>query len=743
MQLDPADYLRLDVPHSLGATASGASFATSSGDVLDVQCFGEGAFRVRVGPNTRPDYGIVVGRAKECAVAQRLPGAWTFTSGDSMLELSGSPLRINLVWKGTTVLRSITDEHFRGFTRLPTFGRLRHGGLWSAAFALDAGEPVYGLGEKFGPLDKRGQLIHSQVEDALGVNTGLAYKNTPFAWGPGHGRGAWGTFVNTPGMVTHGVGHPDWSHRSYSLMVEDEALDLFVFAGDTPAAIIDRYTKLTGRPGGVPPWSLGLWVSRAYYRTPEEALAVAAKLRERRIPADVLTLDGRAAWNVDTRFDFTWDPERFPDPAATLAKIKAHNLKVCVWEYPYVSVDSPLFQELASLQYLLMTDAGDPYVFGWDTTPQTSPFGNVLTPLPESGIVDFTNPDAFDWWRDAHQRLFEEGVDVIKSDFGEQVPGDAVAFNGDDGRRLHNVYPLLYNRCVYEATARFQAPSAGPPIVWSRAAWAGSQRYPLGWGGDPQSDWEGLAASIRGGLSWGMSGNPYHSSDIGGFYGAAQPSAELYVRWLQAAVFASHMRLHGIGDREPWAFGAEAEGIVRKWLAMRYRLIPYLERLVADATATGMPVMRAMPLAFPDSRLTRDFETQFMCGDALLVAPIVREGGEVDVALPPGAWYDLNSRARYPGSQVLRYAARLDQFPVFGREGCALPLGRAVQHTGEINRENPLELLWLFGKPAQPLEGFRQVRIENDRNGTRIVRATLNVDVQVFGDASAINVMPL
>ena len=743
MQLDPADYLRLDVPHSLGATAAGAAFATSSGDILDVECYGEGTFRLRLGPNTRPDYGIVVGRARGCEVAQRLPGTWTFTAGDSRLEIGGSPLRIALAWKGAVVVRSITDEHFTGRTRLPTFGRLRQGGLWSAAFALASSEPIYGLGEKFGPLDKRGQLIHSQVEDALGVNTGLAYKNTPFAWSPGAGKGAWGAFVHTPGMVTHGVGHPDWSHRSYGVMVEDEALDLFLFAGDTPASIIDRYTQLTGRPAAVPRWSLGLWVSRAYYATPADALAVAARLRERRIPADVLTLDGRAAFDTETRFDFTFDAERFPDPAATLAKIKAHDLRVCVWEYPYVSVNSPLFQELASQQYLLLTQNGDPYVFGWDTNPGSSPFGSVLTPLPESGIVDFTNPDAYAWWRDAHQPLFESGVDVIKSDFGEHVPEDAVAFNGDAGARLHNVYPLLYNRCVFEATARFQPPADGPPIVWSRSAWAGSQRYPLGWGGDPQSDWEGLAASIRGGLSWGMSGNPYHSADIGGFYGSAQPPAELYVRWLQAAVFSSHMRMHGIGEREPWAFGAEAEGVARKWLAMRYRLIPYLERLVAEAVATGMPIMRAMPLAFPDSRLTRDFETQFMCGDALLVAPIVREGGEVDIALPPGAWYDLNSRARYPGSQVMRYAARLDQFPVFGREGYALPLGRAVQHTGEINADNPLELLWLFGRPQHSLHGYRQLRIDDDRNGGFVVRAALNVDVQVFGDAAGVNVLPL
>jgi alpha-D-xyloside xylohydrolase len=265
----------------------------------------------------------------------------------------------------------------------------------------------------------------------------------------------------------------------------------------------------------------------------------------------------------------------------------------------------------------------------------------------------------------------------------------------------------------------------------------------MGWGGDPQSDWEGLAASIRGGLSHGMTGNPYHASDIGGFYGADQPTPELFLRWLQATVFSSHMRLHGIGEREPWAFGPEAEAIARKWLALRYRLIPYLERVVKQASRTGLPVMRAMPLAFPGNALTRNCDTQFMCGEALLVAPIVQPGGEVEVALPPGGWFDLNTRQRYAGRQVLRYRAKLDQFPVFGREGYALPLGRAVQHTGEINADNPLELLWLFGAPSHPVQGYRQLRIDDARNGHRTVRAALNVDVQIFGDAPSVNVLPL
>src|SRR5215470_318356 len=268
MPFDPASYIRLSAPNSLGLSASGGAFATSTGDVFEVACYGPGAFRIRVGPNTKPDYGFILGRAQRCEAEQTDPGAWSFTTGSSRLELVGEPLAFRLLQDGKPLLGSITDEHFRGFPRLPVIGRQRSGAQWTCAFALASGEPVYGLGEKFGPLNKRGQLVHSQVEDALGVNTDRSYKNVPFCWSPGTGAGAWGVFVNTPGRVLHGVGHPEWSHRSYALVVDDEALDWFLIAGRDPAQIIERYTHLTGRAPDVPLWGLGLWVSKAYYRTP-------------------------------------------------------------------------------------------------------------------------------------------------------------------------------------------------------------------------------------------------------------------------------------------------------------------------------------------------------------------------------------------------------------------------------------------------------------------------------------------
>ncbi len=735
MFLDPSAYLRLDIEGSLGATSTGASFATTTGDMLEVTAFGPDTFRVRMGPNTRPDYSLVTGRARACITAEPARGVWTFTSGDATLELAAAPLRMRLSWQGTPVLASTTDAAPGGFTRLPSFGRGVRGGVWTAALALASGEAVYGLGEKFGPLDKRGQLIHSQVEDARSVNTGIADKNAPFAWSPGTGAGAWGLYVHTPAMVTHGIGHPDWSHRSYALVVDDEALDLFFFAATAPADILDAYTTLTGRATPVPRWSLGLWVSRTCFATPDDAVAVAQRLRERRIPCDALVLDHASAWRDESRFEFAWDDERFADPRGTLAAIRKQDLHVCVAEHPYVAVESRLFGQLAQRGYLVKASDGLPYVIAPDD-------GTGARAFPPSGIVDFMHPEAYAWWRDAHRDLFADGVDALRTDGGEHLPDDAVCASGDWGRRAHNVYPLLYNRCAHDAAAKFQREAGDAPMVWASAGWTGSQRFVVGGAPPAQADWEGLAAALRGGLSWGMSGNPYHGQDVGGFYAPTQPDGELFVRWLQAAVFGSHLRLHGRGEREPWVFGPDVEAVCRKWLAFRYRLIPYLEATIATALATGLPVMRAMPLAFPGNASLRGFDTQFMCGDALLVAPVLRAGGEVEIALPPGAWYDLNTRQRLAGRQVVRYRAKLDQFPVFAREGCALPLGRAVQHTGEIDPAAPLELLWVFGRPAQPLAGYAQARIDVD-GAAPAIRVAPGVKAELWGDAASLPLQTL
>jgi alpha-D-xyloside xylohydrolase len=689
--------------------ANGARFASGTHEVR-IDARANGVFRLRIGTSERPSYDLLVDPETAIpASTEAIDGGWRIAAGDSALELVGDPLRVRVLHKGRVLIESATDEHFRGYARVPAFGVEQGGPMsWCVGLALASDDAVYGLGEKFGPLNKRGQFVRGRIEDALGVNTELSYKNIPFAWGLGTRGGAWGVFVHTPGTVQHGVGFPGWSQRSYVLEIEDDALDLFLMTADAPAEVLRQYARETGLPAPVPKWSLGLWMSRAYYKTPEECAEVAADIRRRRIPCDVITLDGRAAWATETRVDWRLDPARFTDPKAQIAAIKAQGLRVCVWEYPYVSVHSPLFATLADKGWFLKRADGRPYVFEWVKNPKDSPFGAVLTPLAPSAAIDFTHPDANAYWRDAHRGLFELGVDVMKSDFGEQIEDDMHAHNGDTGRRLHNAYPLLYNRCVFEATRRYSPSCTGAdaevPMVWGRDAFTGSQAHPMQWGGDPQSDWEGLAASVRGALGLGASGIPYYATDVGGFYGRVQPSAELMLRWTAQAVFCSHMRYHGIGLREPWAFGDATEALCRRWIELRYRLIPYIAAACAEATETALPLMRAMALAFPHDLAARGFEGQYLFGPSLLVAPIMNGDGEATVCFPreangTGAWYDLFTGERFEAGTTQRVRKPLDQAPVYGREGHVLPLGRRVQSTAEIDWAQPVESLWAFGLP--------------------------------------------
>ena len=656
--------------------------STTQGD-LRVELISSGV-RLRSAAQGDYDYGLILNQPTPNALTLELgDGCCTISDGNLSLSIDYLPFAFVLRdTNGSTLSQSPTDGHFVRRYRVPPFAKTDQG--WIFSLDLKSNEPVYGLGEKWGSLNKRGQLIRSYNCDALGVNAEISYKNTPFAWSPQ----GWGLFSHTPSIVIHAVGHASWSQRSYVTVVEDDYLDLFIFVKPVETenaglSLIKAYTDLTGSAPMPPNWSGGVILSKAYYQNPAELLAVAHEVRNRNMPCDTITIDGRAWQDTDTRFAFEWDKSRWPDPKSVLDELKELNFKICIWEYPLVSIKHPLYKKFDNNGWFLKDSrTGNSYQYDWDQQA----FGEVLSALPKSGIVDFTHPDAYAYWRDAHQALFELGVDMIKSDFGEQVEDNyMVAHNGESGDKLHNAYGFLYNRCVYEAAEKY---SSNGPFLFSRVAWTGCQRFNSQWGGDPQADWEGMMGNIRGGLCWGLSGAPFYATDVGGFYKDTRDDA-LYVRWAQAAVFSAHYRLHGIGPREPWSYSDAANSAVMQALTLRYRLQAYLQQTMAQAVKAKVPVQRPMVLAFPHEKQSWGFENQFMFGDDLLVVPCFDPEGSIEFYLPEGDWYQFDIRNSsageiFSGAKVYQQSLALDDIAAFARVGTRIPLNLDVLNTEDI-----------------------------------------------------------
>jgi alpha-D-xyloside xylohydrolase len=707
MQVDFTEFDRLVSVVPNPAAPNEAILTTLDGKrvAISLASFGANVIRLRINPIAKPDYGLIVATADDTGTFSSTANSLSIKSGQATLKLwsdATHAANLSLTYRGKTLLQSTKDEHFRGMAKPVEAQRTQAIGLKSnqstIAFDFDETTAIYGLGEKGSSLNKVGHLVTSRVEDALGVNTDLAYKNTPFAWAVTR-NGCWGVLTHTTVDVHHGVGYPQWSNRSYVIVADEPQLDLFLIAADTPAQVLAAYHRLTGKPANVPLWSLGAWISRAYYKNEADIMATAQEIRDREFPADVITFDGRAWQDTPTRFHFNFDPSRYPDPKRVIDNLKALDYKICCWEYPIVSVNHPEYATYKANNYFLKNTDGSELVFHWDTGKKTTPFGPTLTPLPPSGLVDFTNPAAYNWWRDEHKNLWALGVDTIKNDFGEQVPANALAHNGDTGERLHNVNAQLYMRCVWDASHEAYGAEAA---LWGRSGWIGTQRHPLQWGGDPQSDWGGLVNSIRAGLNHGHSGSPFHATDVGGFYGSTQPEPELYLRWVQAAVFASHFRIHGIGAREPWMFGKEVERIAREFFELRYKLLPYLRGACDLSVKTGLPVMRSMALMHPDDRVARGFETQFYCGPHLLVMPICNRDGDVEGYLPSDGvddtgWYDFWTGMHLDGGEVIQLNYDLDRIPVFVKAGVAFPIGPVVQSTRPLEGDTPVVAVAEFG----------------------------------------------
>ncbi|MCL2084952.1 MAG: alpha-xylosidase [Oscillospiraceae bacterium] len=519
--------------------------------------------------------------------------------------------------------------------------------------SLGVGECVYGLGERFTAFVKNGQTVDIWNEDG-GTASQVSYKNIPFYM---TNRG-YGVFVDHTSNVSFEVASEKVSYVGFS--APGEELRYMLVCGETPEQVLSNYTAVTGRPALPPAWSFGLWLSTSFTTDYDEKTvsSLISGMAGRDIPLSVFHFD--CFWMKPLRWcELEWDENVFPDVPGMLKRYKDMGLKICVWINPYIAQGTPLFREGLEKGYLLARadGMGARQLDNWQ---------------PGMGIVDFTNPEASAWYAGKLRRILDMGVDCFKTDFGERIPIDVRYHNGADPVGMHNHYAQLYNECVFGLLRETRG--EGEAVLFARSAAAGGQRFPVHWGGDNMASFPSMAESLRGGLSFAMSGFSFWSHDIGGFESTASP--DLYKRWVQFGLLSTHSRLHGSGSyRVPWLFDDEACDVLRAFVKLKCRLMPYLYAMAVKAHRTGVPVMRPMALAFPDDPAADFLDRQYMLGDSLLAAPVFSADGVVDYYLPDGVWTHLLSGETRRGGRWFRDRCDYFTLPLYVRDGALLPLG--------------------------------------------------------------------
>ena len=538
--------------------------------------------------------------------------------------------------------------------KVPPFSFIKRGSDNSRSinpvFSLAPNEKIYGCGESATALNKAGQKVNLFVTDPQGPETPDMYKPIPFFFS---NRG-YGMFMHTSAPVTCDFG------RSYigatKLFMADEAMDIFIFLG-SPKEMLSEYTALVGRPEMPPLWSFGTWMSRITYFSEAEGRDVARKLRENKIPSDVIHFD--TGWfGVDWQCDYAFAADRFDNPRQMLTDLRSQGFRTCLWQLPYFTPKNKFFPELVERGLYVRNGKGQlPY---------------------EDVVLDFTNPETVQWYQEKLGNLIEMGVGAIKVDFGEGAPLDAIYANGRSGLYEHNHYPLRYNKTVADIIKKLH----GENIIWARSAWAGSQRYPLHWGGDAATTETGFEGTIRSGLSNGLSGFCIWSNDIGGF--VTQSPESLYRRWLPFGFLTSHSRVHGAPPTEPWYYGKEFTDYFRRCAELKYKLMPYVYAQSKECTENGWPMLRALLLEYPDDPGAWLVEDEYMFGSNLLVAPMLEEGSGRDVYLPGRQkWIDYQTGKVYaPGWNHIECGTL--PIVILVKDGSAIPHIPVAQCTDQM-----------------------------------------------------------
>lgn len=563
---------------------------------------------------------------------------------------------------GKREVRLAAYDHFSPprYDALP-LGYCKTGGEIDRAtlsFECKLNECFAGTGERFAKMDLSGQTFFLKNQDGQGVNNRRTYKNIPFYLS----SRMYGVFYHTTAhskLSLAGV-----SSRSVEYMSDLGPVDAFIIGGDTVEQILRGYRDLTGYPSMPPLWSFGVWMSRMTYFSADEVNGICDRLRGEHYPCDVIHLD--TGWfKTDWLCEWKFNEKRFPDPKKFVQDLLKKGFKVSLWQLPYVAEDAEQIDEARSNNYICRL------------TKQQDSEGSNFSALDYAGTIDFTSEKATEWYKGLLKRLLDMGVKCIKTDFGENIHMDAV-YENMKPELLNNLYALLYQKAAYEITKEV----TGDGIVWARSAWAGCQRYPLHWGGDSCSSWEGLAGSLRGGLHFGLSGFAFWSHDVPGFHTLPNfmnsvVSDDVYMRWTQFGVFSSHIRYHGTNKREPWHYPNIAAA-VKRWWKLRYKLIPYILRESEKATRSGSAIVQALVFHHPEDNNCWHIDDEYYFGDDFLVAPVMSSDNCRDIYLPEGEWTEFFTGDRFDvkngGIWIKNVETPLERMPVFVRRGAVIPV---------------------------------------------------------------------
>ena len=546
---------------------------------------------------------------------------------------------------------------------------------------LQDGERFIGLGEKTGPLDRRGHGYQNWNTDAYAYHNGSdpLYCSMPFYIGL-HQHVQYGIFLDNTHKTFFNFGASN--NRFSSFSADAGEMNYYFMGGDSVAKIIQHYTWLTGRIPLPPKWSIGYQQCRYSYYPDKEGVSVANTFREKQIPADVIVLD---IHYMDKYKIFTWDKKHFSDPKALIANLQSRGFEVVLMCDPGIKVE----KGYETYEDGLKNDIFVKYPDGENYTGQVWP-GWCHFP-------DFTNPKTRKWWGEKLKSYTDLGVQGFWNDmnelatWGNMIP-ENLEFDFDghkaSSRKARNLYGFQMARSTFEAAKKLL--DGRRPFNLTRSGFSGVQRYAAVWTGDNVSYDEHMMLGVRMVNSMGLTGVAFCGYDVGGFVGEA--SKNLFARWISIGAFSPFFRGHTMintKDSEPWSFGEEVEQISRNYIRFRYQLLPYLYSLFYEASQSGMPVQRSLAIDHPhDHRVYHgQFQHQYLLGPFILVAPVESNKDYVKVFFPEGDWYYLFDGKKYFGNQEVIVETPIHKLPVYVKAGAILPMQRPVQNTKETVEE--------------------------------------------------------